>query len=475
MIHFMDIRPHETCQFPGKPAEPAAEGEYRLIREIGHGSYAKVYEAAELKTNRKIAVKKFDKVFEKPQKAQHCLREIALLSAARNSGIVRMHRFLRSADSVFIVMDYVSSDMKGLINSATYFDHPQLSQLMYNFLLAIDYLHRSHVVHRDIKPGNVLVDRETLQVRLCDFGLARNIAAAKDGPRAFSGDVAPGTADSSARGEEDLSSEDTDEHAKVNRTRSICGHFIGSLSGASPGIPPKKAFDFSLWRGPATGCIRKSSYDVVGTEEESKLLPVSASESSQVRDLTKHVASRWYRAPEVILLEKTYSTTVDVWSAGCVFAELLQMVPGNRAGYKDRRPLFPGSSCFPLSPRRSEEGFCPGDQMATICRVLGSQTGKDVEFLGDSGARAYLGMLPRCEKKEWIELYPSCTEEELDLLERMLTFNPLLRITTKEALAHPFFDTVRCREKESEEIVVPPELGVSQELAVEQLKKICDR
>jgi len=73
-------------------------------------------------------------------------------------------------------------------------------------------------------------------------------------------------------------------------------------------------------------------------------------------ELTGHVVTRHYWAPELILLEKDYGPEIDVWSVGCIFAELLAMIEGNVCwnAYDDMKwgvPLFPGSSCFPLSPR----------------------------------------------------------------------------------------------------------------------------
>lgn len=70
------------------------------------------------------------------------------------------------------------------------------------------------------------------------------------------------------------------------------------------------------------------------------------------RQLTGHVVTRWYRAPELILLEKDYGQAIDMWSVGCIFAELLGMMKQSAATYMDRKPLFPGKSCFPLSPDR---------------------------------------------------------------------------------------------------------------------------
>jgi mitogen-activated protein kinase 1/3 len=60
--------------------------------------------------------------------------------------------------------------------------------------------------------------------------------------------------------------------------------------------------------------------------------------------------TRWYRAPEVILLLDYYTFAIDMWSVGCIFAELLSMMKENFDTVFDRKPLFPGNSCFPLSP-----------------------------------------------------------------------------------------------------------------------------
>ena len=73
------------------------------------------------------------------------------------------------------------------------------------------------------------------------------------------------------------------------------------------------------------------------------------------KGLTAHVVTRWYRAPEVILLADYYSSAIDIWSVGCIFAELLSMMSENYATVFDRLPLFPGDSCFPLSPGASKK------------------------------------------------------------------------------------------------------------------------
>lgn len=84
-----------------------------------------------------------------------------------------------------------------------------------------------------------------------------------------------------------------------------------------------------------------------------KLIKTKEQRRNMKRELTGHVVTRWYRAPELILLEKDYGPAIDMWSVGCIFAELLGMMKESAATYLDRKPLFPGKSCFPLSPDKS--------------------------------------------------------------------------------------------------------------------------
>ena len=76
----------------------------------------------------------------------------------------------------------------------------------------------------------------------------------------------------------------------------------------------------------------------------------STAASAQSQALTEYVVTRWYRAPELILLQR-YTTAIDVWSFACILAELLTMLPD---GPSERNALFPGRSCFPLSPTEDE-------------------------------------------------------------------------------------------------------------------------
>ena len=100
------------------------------------------------------------------------------------------------------------------------------------------------------------------------------------------------------------------------------------------------------------------------------------------RQLTKHVVTRWYRAPELILIQP-YTSAVDIWSLGCILAELLSMQEGSVPGYQDRAPLFPGGSCYPLSGdtgnMKDDERL---DQLSVIFGVIGTPKVEDVQSIG---------------------------------------------------------------------------------------------
>ena len=170
--------------------------------------------------------------------------------------------------------------------------------------------------------------------------------------------------------------------------------------------------------------------------------------------LTGHVTTRWYRAPEIVLMETTYGSAMDMWGIGCIFAELLQMLSLNKSLFGLRMPLFPGTSCYPLSPS-IEVGEClidnqppMGDQLETICSVLGNPTEADLKFLTSLKARQFLKQMKHYEGAKFKSRFPFASLKAIDILGKMLNFNPNTRITAKDALNHPYFKEVRCVHKE---------------------------
>ncbi|CUS21193.1 LAQU0S02e08174g1_1 [Lachancea quebecensis] len=150
--------------------------------------------------------------------------------------------------------------------------------------------------------------------------------------------------------------------------------------------------------------------------------------------MTEYVATRWYRAPEVMLTAAEYTFAMDVWSCGCILAELLM-----------RRPLFPGKDYH--------------HQLLLIFQVIGSPTLDDLGCVRSKRARQYLSALPRYAGEGNLRsLVPEASAEALDLLEKMLVFDPHRRITASQALKHPYLQAYHDPQDEPATAKVDPAL-----------------
>lgn len=154
-------------------------------------------------------------------------------------------------------------------------------------------------------------------------------------------------------------------------------------------------------------------------------------------------------------MEKNYDASVDIWSAGCIFAEMLNCLQNDSTQNLKDRILFPGNSCYPLSPKESkhfdsedeeevEYKISKKDQMKYICRILGTPSSTDRSFISDEAATNYMDIVCKHRHTNKLSQYFSKAKPEcIQLLSGMLEFNPYLRLTAKEALAHPIFNEIR--------------------------------
>lgn len=129
--------------------------------------------------------------------------------------------------------------------------------------------------------------------------------------------------------------------------------------------------------------------------------------------MTEYVVTRWYRAPELLLSNETYDAAIDVWSVGCILGEMLA-----------RKPLLPGKDYI--------------DQLKMIIRTLGTPSDEELGFISAQKARAYIKALPLSPPANFRLMFPGASPLAVELLERMLQFDPRRRITVEEALSHPW-------------------------------------
>jgi len=170
------------------------------------------------------------------------------------------------------------------------------------------------------------------------------------------------------------------------------------------------------------------------------------------RHLTGHVVTRWYRAPELILLQENYTEAIDVWSVGCIYAELLGMLEGTKTD--DRGPLFPGSSCFPLSPdnkHKTDYRFHTRgkhDQLNMIFNLLGTPSEADISQLERDDAKRYIRCFQHRDGDNLAQKFRKVDPVALDILAKMLRFNPQERVNVDRALCHRLFEGIRDETRE---------------------------
>ncbi|KAL5781339.1 hypothetical protein ACOSP7_006368 [Xanthoceras sorbifolium] len=134
--------------------------------------------------------------------------------------------------------------------------------------------------------------------------------------------------------------------------------------------------------------------------------------TSETDFMTEYVVTRWYRAPELLLNSSDYTAAIDVWSVGCIFMELM-----------DRKPLFPGRDHV--------------NQLRLLLDLIGTPSEAELGFLNEN-AKRYMRQIPIHPRQSFTEKFPNVNPLAIDLVEKMLTFDPRQRITVEDALAHPY-------------------------------------
>jgi len=145
-----------------------------------------------------------------------------------------------------------------------------------------------------------------------------------------------------------------------------------------------------------------------------RLVDAPKEDGTKTQVLTDYVATRWYRAPEILLGSNNYTKAVDMWSIGCILGELL-----------GGKPMFPGTSTM--------------NQIDRIMEVLGRPSKEDLDAIQSDYAAQMLENIPETSVERGLDsMYPTADAEAHDLLKKLLTFNPDKRINVEESLNHPY-------------------------------------
>ncbi|KAF8489324.1 kinase-like domain-containing protein, partial [Gautieria morchelliformis] len=294
------------------------QNRWRLVRELGQGAYGMVVSAEDKLSGETVAIKMVTRVFDKLQLAKRALREITLLRhfSTRGhenvTGLIDLDAVHPDFTEMYEVLKCLVADLYQIMRSGQQLTNEHVQYFLYQILRGVKFIHTASVIHRDLKPGNLLVNADC-ELKVCDFGLANTFE----------------------------------------------------------GIPVL----FNLWHCSAT---------------------------------------RWYRAPEIMLSFRTYTTASKcLRSIGCILAELLLGTP-----------LFRGKDIV--------------DQLNRILDVLGTPDDRVFDRICSEKAKAYVRSLPVRKPQPFHKIFPKADVQVLDLLSKMITWDPDKRLSVIEALDHPW-------------------------------------
>ncbi|CAN7072664.1 unnamed protein product [Brassica oleracea var. botrytis] len=162
------IRPKEYWDYESLNVQWGEQDDYEVVRKVGRGKYSEVFEGININSNEKCVIKIL-----KPVKKKKIRREIKILqNLCGGPNIVKLFDVVRDQHSKTpsLIFEYVNStDFKLLYPTLTDYD---IRYYIYELLKALDYCHSQGIMHRDVKPHNVMIDHELRKLRLIDWGLA---------------------------------------------------------------------------------------------------------------------------------------------------------------------------------------------------------------------------------------------------------------------------------------------------------------
>lgn len=276
--------------------------------KLGEGTYAVVYSGIQKSTGRTVAIKKIKIGQFKDGLDMSAIREVKFLRECHHENIIELIDVFSQKQNLNLILEFLTADLEHLIKDRSIiFSASDVKSWLLMTLRGLHYLHTRFILHRDLKPNNLLLS-STGVLKLADFGLARDYGQA-------------------------------------------------------------------------------------------------------YTNMSPNVVTIWYRAPELLLGAKHYSTGIDIWAVGCIFAELLL-----------RHPFMPGENDM--------------GQLNIIFKALG--TPMETEWPGFKDLPLFVNF-ENYPKPDQRGLFSAASDPELELLSWMLRLNPLDRPSTVEALRHKYF------------------------------------
>jgi mitogen-activated protein kinase 7 len=156
------------------------EDRFQVIRELGQGAYGVVVAVRDKKTGEELAIKRITKIFDKEILAKRALRELKILKHFNGheniTSVFNMdfERSLTGFNEIFLVQDLMEADLHHIIRSGQELTDSHFQYFVYQICRGLKYIHSANVLHRDLKPGNLLVNSDC-ELKICDFGLARGV------------------------------------------------------------------------------------------------------------------------------------------------------------------------------------------------------------------------------------------------------------------------------------------------------------
>ncbi|XP_073283060.1 mitogen-activated protein kinase homolog NTF3-like, partial [Primulina huaijiensis] len=150
---------------------------YVPIKPIGRGAYGIVCSSVNRETNEKVAIKKIYNAFENRIDALRTLRELKLLRHLRHENVIALKDVMLpihkgSFKDVYLVYELMDTDLHQIIKSSQTLSNDHCQYFLFQLLRGLKYLHSANILHRDLKPGNLLINANC-DLKICDFGLAR--------------------------------------------------------------------------------------------------------------------------------------------------------------------------------------------------------------------------------------------------------------------------------------------------------------